>query len=81
LGADKVRAAITLCEEAGSTLSDATAYADSFLDLPLLLKVRRPVAVRPDNKLLYEAKARGWEVLGAAPDHDPRPPQGRPTPA
>ena len=79
MGADKVRAAVALCEEAGSTLSDATAYADSVLDLPLLLKVRRPVVVRPDNKLLYEAKARGWEVLGAAPDHDPRAPERRPT--
>ncbi len=80
LGLDKVRAAMALCEEGGSTLRDATAYADSSHDLPLLQGVRRAVVVRPDDKLLAEAKARGWEIMGAAaPDSDPRIPQGRAT--
>jgi phosphoserine phosphatase len=79
LGPDKIRAATALCEEAGSGLRDATAYADSFHDLPLLLEVRRPVVVRPDGGLRAEAKARGWEIMGDAPDSDPRLPQGRPT--
>lgn len=79
LGADKVRAASALCEEAGSALCDATAYADSIHDLPFLLEVRRPVAVRPDHKLRAEAKARGWEIIDAAPDSGPRMPQGRAT--
>ena len=80
LGLDKVRAAMALCEEGGSTLRDATAYADSSHDLPLLQGVRRAVVVRPDDKLLAEAKARGWEIMGAtAPNSDPRIPQGRAT--
>lgn len=80
LGLDKVRAAMALCEEGGSTLRDATAYADSSHDLPLLQGVRRAVVVRPDDKLLAEAKARGWEIMGAAaPGSDPRIPQGRAT--
>lgn len=80
LGLDKVRAAMALCEEGGSTLRDATAYADSSHDLPLLQGVRRAVVVRPDDKLLAEAKARGWEIMGAAaPDSDPRIPQGSAT--
>ncbi len=80
LGLDKIRAAMALCEEAGSSLRDAMAYADSSHDLPLLLGVRHPVVVRPDDKLRAEAKARGWEIMGAtAPDSDPRIPQGRAT--
>lgn len=82
LGLDKVRAAMALCEEAGFILRDATAYADSYHDLPLLMGVRHPVVVRPDDKLRAEAKVRGWEIMGAAaPDGDPRIPQGRPTTA
>ncbi|MDH5559143.1 MAG: haloacid dehalogenase-like hydrolase [Alphaproteobacteria bacterium] len=79
LGPDKVKAATALCAEAGANLGDATAYADSVHDLPLLLKVRQPVAVRPDARLRAEAIKRGWEVMDAAPGEDPRMPQGRPT--
>ena len=79
LGPDKICAAVALCEEAGASLRDATAYADSYHDLPLLLEVRRPVVVRPDSKLRAEAVARGWEIMGTAPDNDPGLPQGRPT--
>ena len=79
LGADKIAAAAALCEEAGTRLHDATAYADSAHDLPLLMEVRCPVVVRPDDRLRAEAKARGWEIMNpAAPDSDPRIPQGRP---
>jgi HAD superfamily hydrolase (TIGR01490 family) len=39
------------------------AYSDSINDLPLLLAVRRPVAVDPDPQLAAEAQARGWPVL------------------
>jgi phosphoserine phosphatase len=79
LGPDKIHAAEALCEEAGAGLRDATAYADSYHDLPLLLEVRHPVVVRPDSKLRAEAVARGWEIMGTAPDNDPGLPQGRPT--
>lgn len=79
LGPDKILAATALCEGSGADLRDATAFADSFHDLPLLLEVRRPVAVRPDAKLRAEAVARGWEIMGDAPGDNPRLRQGRPT--
>lgn len=42
----------------------STFYSDSASDLPLLLAVRQPVAVRPDERLRRVALARGWSVLG-----------------
>jgi len=63
LGANKVTTAGALCQEAGAELAEATAYADSIHDLPLLLAVGRPVAVRPDPRLRADANARGWEIL------------------
>jgi HAD superfamily hydrolase (TIGR01490 family) len=42
---------------------DSTFYSDSINDLPLLLAVRRPVAVNPDMRLAAEAAERGWPVL------------------
>jgi HAD superfamily hydrolase (TIGR01490 family) len=42
---------------------DATFYSDSINDLPLLLAVRKPVAVNPDMRLAAEAAERGWPVL------------------
>lgn len=47
----------------GGRLSDCIFYSDSHNDLPLLLRVGRPVAVDPDAKLLAEARRRAWEVL------------------
>ena len=44
-------------------LHDATFYSDSINDLPLLEAVMFPVAVDPDDKLVVEAKARGWNIL------------------
>jgi HAD superfamily hydrolase (TIGR01490 family) len=38
-------------------------YSDSHNDLPLLLRVTRPCAVDPDDKLAAEARARGWPVI------------------
>lgn len=66
LGEDKVIAAEELCARHGTRLSEATAYADSVHDLPLLVRVARPVAVRPDRRLAAEATARGWEITGTA---------------
>lgn len=79
LGPDKIRAAAALCEEAGATLRDATSYADSIYDLPLLLEVGRPVAVLPDEELRREAKARGWEIMETAPGGAARLPEGQRT--
>ncbi len=52
--------------ERGTTLErldDSWFYSDSHNDLPLLEKVRHPVAVDPDPILRAEADARGWPVI------------------
>jgi HAD superfamily hydrolase (TIGR01490 family) len=38
-------------------------YSDSHNDLPLLERVTRPIAVRPDQPLRRAALARGWEII------------------
>ena len=38
-------------------------YSDSHNDLPLLERVRHPVAVDPDPTLLAHAEAKGWPVI------------------
>jgi HAD superfamily hydrolase (TIGR01490 family) len=50
----------------GRRLEDYAAssfYSDSHNDLPLLERVRRPVAVDPDAQLAAEAARRGWPVI------------------
>jgi HAD superfamily hydrolase (TIGR01490 family) len=50
----------------GRRLEDYAAscfYSDSHNDLPLLERVRRPVAVDPDPQLAAEAARRGWPVI------------------
>ena len=42
---------------------ETTFYSDSINDLPLLLAVRKPVAVNPDMRLAAVAAERGWPVL------------------
>lgn len=42
---------------------DATFYSDSLNDLPLLEKVRHPVATNPDPRLRKIAAERGWRIL------------------
>ncbi len=52
--------------ERGTTLErldDSWFYSDSHNDLPLLEKVRHPVAVDPDPILRAEAETRGWPVI------------------
>jgi HAD superfamily hydrolase (TIGR01490 family) len=43
--------------------ADSIFYSDSHNDLPLLERVRRPVAVDPDAQLAAEAARRGWPVI------------------
>ena len=43
--------------------ADSYFYSDSHNDLPLLERVRRPVAVDPDPQLAVEAARRGWPVI------------------
>ncbi|MBT9567729.1 MAG: HAD family hydrolase [Thiobacillus sp.] len=44
-------------------LSDSWFYSDSLNDLPLLEKVKHPVAVDPDPTLLAHAQDKGWPVM------------------
>jgi HAD superfamily hydrolase (TIGR01490 family) len=41
----------------------ATFYSDSLNDLPLLSKVKNPVAVNPDETLRAHAEKHGWPVM------------------
>ena len=43
--------------------SESRFYSDSHNDLPLLERVTRPIAVRPDPVLRQTALARGWDVI------------------
>ena len=50
----------------GQTLdgfAESTFYSDSLNDLPLLSKVKHPVAVNPDDTLRAHAEQHGWPVL------------------
>lgn len=48
---------------AGVPLSACAFYTDSYLDLPVMEVVGRPVAVHPDRRLRREALRRGWPVV------------------
>jgi HAD superfamily hydrolase (TIGR01490 family) len=43
--------------------SESRFYSDSHNDLPLLERVTRPIAVRPDPTLEQAARSRGWEII------------------
>jgi HAD superfamily hydrolase (TIGR01490 family) len=61
-GEGKVERASRLAEAHGFRLEDSTFYSDSLTDLPLLERVREPVAVNPDARLLRVAKKRDWRI-------------------
>lgn len=61
-GPGKLELAKAWCEERGIALDDCAFYTDSISDLPMLEAVGRPVAVRPDPRLLRVAKRNGWPV-------------------
>lgn len=62
-GEGKLTRALELSRRLGFELEEATFYTDSISDLPLLLKVREPVAVNPDPRLKREAARRGFRVV------------------
>lgn len=71
----KVRAVQAFLAARGTTLercADSVFYSDSINDLPLLERVRRPVATNADERLRAIARARGWPLLElfAAAVHD-----------
>lgn len=45
------------------SFADTTFYSDSLNDLPLLKKVKNPVAVNPDATLRTHAEQHGWPVM------------------
>jgi HAD superfamily hydrolase (TIGR01490 family) len=65
-GEGKIRRVDEWLAGMGRRLEDFAAshfYSDSHNDLPLLERVRRPVAVDPDPRLAAEAARRGWPVI------------------
>jgi HAD superfamily hydrolase (TIGR01490 family) len=46
-----------------SSFDDTTFYSDSLNDLPLLARVKHPVAVNPDDTLRKHAELHGWKVM------------------
>jgi phosphoserine phosphatase len=42
---------------------NSKAYTDSFIDLALLKKVKEPICVTPDRRLLTLAEANHWQVI------------------
>lgn len=45
------------------TLQSSTFYTDSMNDLPLMQKVRTPIATNPDDRLRKHAMEQGWQIL------------------
>ena len=45
------------------SFADTTFYSDSLNDLPLLCKVKHPVAANPDDTLRAHAQQQGWPVI------------------
>ena len=62
-GAAKRDAVLAYARSRGFTLLECAFYSDSIHDLPLLLEVGQPVAVKPDRRLRRVARTRGWELL------------------
>ncbi len=46
-----------------NSFADTTFYSDSLNDLPLLAKVKNPIAVNPDATLRAHAEKHGWPVM------------------
>lgn len=62
----KVRRVTQWLASLGQTFEDfdeSTFYSDSHNDLPLMTRVKSPVAVDPDPALLLESRLRGWTVI------------------
>jgi len=61
-GDGKVILAQRYADDEGIDLESSYFYTDSVTDLPVLLKVGKPVVVNPDPILRREAKRRNWPV-------------------
>ena len=64
LGEGKLKNVQVWTENNGfSDFNGTTFYSDSILDMPLLQKVEKPVAVNPDDDLFKVSKDLGWEII------------------
>lgn len=54
---------LSQCGWTMNSFENSTFYSDSLNDLPLLSKVKTPVAVDPDETLLQHARRHGWKVM------------------
>jgi HAD superfamily hydrolase (TIGR01490 family) len=45
------------------SFADSTFYSDSMNDLPLMCKVKHPVAANPDETLRAHAEQHGWPII------------------
>jgi HAD superfamily hydrolase (TIGR01490 family) len=61
-GEGKVVWAERFAREHGIDLGASAFYTDSITDLPMLLRVGRPVVVMPDPRLRRQARRRGWPI-------------------
>lgn len=61
-GPGKVLHAECFANEQGVDLESSAFYTDSLSDLPMLLRVGKPVAVNPDPGLRWRAWRKGWAV-------------------
>lgn len=61
-GEGKIHRTERLAGELGFSLDEAVFYSDSITDLPLLERVRTPIAVNPDARLRRVARRRGWPI-------------------
>jgi HAD superfamily hydrolase (TIGR01490 family) len=61
-GRHKVPIAERFAADRDIDLAASAFYSDSYNDLPMLLRVGRPVAVNPDARLRRHAKRAGWAV-------------------
>jgi HAD superfamily hydrolase (TIGR01490 family) len=62
-GPGKVAKAEAFARAQGLTLDGAVFYTDSVTDLPMLERVSEPRVVRPDTRLRWEARRRGWPTV------------------
>ena len=46
-----------------NSFADTTFYSDSLNDLPLLCKVKHPIAANPDATLRAHAEQHGWKII------------------
>ena len=63
LGHGKLELVKQWCKKEDYDLNDSVFYSDSINDLPLLSKVKKPIAVNPDTLLEKKCLENGWEII------------------